>query len=268
VNLERGPSLASEGGTPAHQRQRRSLQSSWAPVMAHGTPTYESTCKARYLRRSRSAPRPASRSRLVPKPGSRFPSVTAGFALRPYTGRTGGILPSGRSQRTPAPVPSLPHGRPCAAGGRGLGCRSAGLRGVQNQRPTACRSQPRRPERAGTTPTCEIQWRGGRLKVPALELDEPLRDLHRAKCQRPSVCSPAAAIEPPRRRTSFSPLMAIGSPRLGGESESGGIADSTQKPAWRAGGECWALEDTLWRGLRAMRLLAGAPSMRGGHRGR
>ena len=58
------------------------------------------------------------------------------------------------------PVPSLPHGRPCAPGGCGLGCRSASLRGVQNQRPTACRSQPLRPEHAGMTPTYEIQWRG------------------------------------------------------------------------------------------------------------
>ena len=145
------------GGRPAQQRQRRPLQSSRAPVMAHGTPTYESTCKARYRWRSRAAPRPRSRSRLVPKPGSRFPSVTAGFALRPCTRRTAGIARSGHSRRTPTHVPSLLHGRPYAAGGRGFGWGSAGLRGVQS--PTARRSQPLRSERAGATPTCEIQRR-------------------------------------------------------------------------------------------------------------
>jgi hypothetical protein len=118
-----------------------------APVTARKTPTYESTCKRVTCGGVDRRVRPPSRSRRVPRPASRFPSVTAGFALRRCTGRTGGIIPSGRSRRMPGPVPSRPHGRPCAAGRRGLGCRSAALRGVQNQRPTAWRTQPLRPER-------------------------------------------------------------------------------------------------------------------------
>jgi hypothetical protein len=164
VNVERGVHSQPKGGKPAHSGSVDHSNRTGRGVTTQGTPTYESTCKARYLWRSRSAPRPPLRSRLVPKPGSRFPSVTAGFALRPCTGRTAGIAKSGHSRRTPTPVPSLPHGRPCAPGGCGLACRSAGLRGVQNQRPTACRSQPLRREHAGMTPTYEIQWRGDASK--------------------------------------------------------------------------------------------------------
>jgi hypothetical protein len=110
------------------------------------------------MRRSRSAPCEPSPLRLVPEPGSRFPSATAGFALRPCTGRTEGLAPSVRNPWTPRSLfRPLRRGRRCAAGGGGLDRLRKALRHrISRSRapagdPHLCRSYPPRLGCAGSS---------------------------------------------------------------------------------------------------------------------